>query len=46
MCGMVFRIIQTPETMTMTELIITDGPNDQPGMREATSAKAAAINPI
>jgi len=45
-CGMVFRIIQNPATMTTTELMTTDGPNDQPGTREATSATAAAINPI
>ncbi len=45
MRGMVFCIIQTPATMTTTELMTTDGPNDQPGTREATSATAAAISP-
>lgn len=44
--GMVVRIIQIPANMTMTELMTTDGPNDHPGTREATSATAAAISPM
>ena len=46
MCGMVFRINQAPATTTMIELTTTDGPNDHPGTREATSATAAAVNPM
>ena len=44
--GMVFLIIIAPKTITMSELITTEEPNDHPGTREATSATAAAISPV